>query len=150
MQLDIQDIVNSIVNHESNAGAVLNTSKELLLLIEEETDKAKQLSKLYRGKLTSSEVEVLKQKFEILYKQLQEVLTNVGLYKNELMLREKMNAAEVEPEKPKTDKEQFNKEFDDAFDFKSNDKNSENNSNDDTVERKTNKAESLKNSKEDA
>lgn len=118
-QLEIQDIVNSIFEHNSNADTILKTNKEQLLLLEQETEKTVEMAKLYRGKLTSSEVEVLKQKFEILYNQVNEVLTNIGLYKNELMLREKMNAGEVEPEFPKTKKEQFNKDFNNSFDFSS-------------------------------
>jgi len=119
-QLEIQDIVNKIFEHNSNAEAIINTNKEKLLLLEQETDSTKKLAQLYRGKLTSSEVEVLKQKFEFLHKQVNDVLTNIGLFKNELMLREKMDATEVEPEPPATKKEQFNKDFDSAFDFSKN------------------------------
>jgi hypothetical protein len=118
-ELNIQDIVNSIYEHNSNPGAILNTNKELLLLIENEIDQSKQLTKVYKGKLTTSELEVLKIRFDNLYKQVSDILTNIGVYRNELALRDKMDAYESQPEWPITNKQQFNKDFDKAFDFSS-------------------------------
>lgn len=126
MKFTHEELVNGIVYHESNSGAVLNTSREYLLLLEEEIDQVKSKVITHKHNITSSELEVLKQKFDTLYKQVSEVLSNIGVYKNELMLREKMDASENDPttsnaddnKTPENKKEQFNKDFDNAFNFK--------------------------------
>lgn len=123
MKFTHEELVNGIVRHESNSGAILNTSREYLLLLEEEIDKTKQEVSVKKRNITGSEVEALKVKFDTLYKQVSDVLSNIGIYKNELLLREKMDASSDEVTNddlvsPETKKEQFNKDYDDAFNFK--------------------------------
>jgi hypothetical protein len=123
MKFTHEELVNGIVRHESNSGAVLNTSREYLLLLEEEIDDTKQKVVFKKKSLTGSEVESLKQKFDTLYKQVSDVIANIGIYRNELLLREKMDASTDQVTNddlvsPETKKEQFNKDYDDAFNFK--------------------------------
>lgn len=117
-----EELVNGIVRHQSNSGAILNTSREHLLLLEQELDDAKATKQIKKG-ITGSEVEVLKSKFDTLYKQVSDILTNIGIYRNELLLRQKMDStdnevSDAEQETPESKKEQFNKDYDDAFNFK--------------------------------
>lgn len=122
MKFTHEELANAIVNHQSNSGAVLNTSREHLLLLEQEIENVKATKQIKKG-ITGSEVEVLKEKFDSLYKQVNDILTNIGIYRNELLLRQKMDSTDnevsnLEQDTPETKKEQFNKDYDDAFNFK--------------------------------
>lgn len=122
MKFTHEELVNGIVGHRSNSGAILNTSREYLLLLEQELDNVKATKQIKKG-ITGSEIEVLKEKFDSLYKQVNDVLTNVSIYRNELLLRQKMDSTDnevsnTEQETPETKKEQFNKDYDDSFNFK--------------------------------